>query len=414
MNFPKTAYVLLWFPKPSETFIFREIKNIRDMGLPIDVYTLYGRIDKQISPEMEAGAGNVERLGIPYLKTVFQEVWAWYKRDPALVKTLFREIPVRRWGTWEKAGENVWAFFCGFKLARRFMEEGVQHVHAPWAGGPAAAAWTAARLCKIPFSFTARAWDIYPPDGALADKIDQAAFVRAGTGQNLKYLVDLVGEQKAGKIHLTYNGVTPQNHGLSEVPMKPPYRFLALGRLVEKKGYDYLLQAARTLADQGLDFRLTIAGDGPLLKKLTETSNALGLGNRVSFPGFVPYNKVPDLFYNTDLFLMPSIIASSGDRDGIPNVIMESLLHRVPVAATNISGIPELIEDHETGLLIPQKDVPALVRAITEIVGDREKALAMAEKGRAKVLEQFDPEKNYQKVINLIVETTPGRQADND
>ncbi|MFH1137369.1 MAG: glycosyltransferase [Pseudomonadota bacterium] len=407
MSLPKTAYVLLWFPKPSETFIFREVKNIREMGLPADVHTLYGRLDSKISPEMESEAGRVERLGLPYLKTVFQEIWFWKRRDPALVNSLFHDILFRRWGSWEKTGENTWAFFCGFRLARRFLEEGVRHVHAPWAGGPATAAWTASRLCRIPFSFTARAWDIYPPDGALAQKVRQAAFVRAGTAHNLRYLTDLVGAEDAKKIHLTYNGVTAKNHGLSEVPLRPPYRFLALGRLVEKKGYDYLLEAAKMLADQGLDFTLTIAGDGPLQKKLTELAGALGLGERVSFPGFVPYHQVPDLFYQADLFLMPSIVASSGDRDGIPNVIMESLLHRVPVIATDISGIPELIEDRRTGLLIPQRDSRALARAVLEMVGDRDQALALAERGRAKVLEQFDPEKNYQRVIDLIVQTTP-------
>jgi glycosyltransferase involved in cell wall biosynthesis len=110
---------------------------------------------------------------------------------------------------------------------------------------------------------------------------------------------------------------------------------------------------------------------------------------------------VSDLLFSTDIFLMPSIVHSSGDRDGIPNVIMEALMHRVPVIATAVSGIPEVIEDGVTGLLIPQKDPFAISRTVLGLVKDRASAVEMAERGRSKVTEQFDPEKNCRKVLLL-------------
>ena len=123
--------------------------------------------------------------------------------------------------------------------------------------------------------------------------------------------------------------------------------------------------------------------------------------DHISFPGFVSHDRVSNLFFSSDIFLMPSIVSASGDRDGIPNVIMEALVHRVPVVATAVSGIPEVIEDGVTGLLIPEKDPSAISRAVLRLVRDRVSAIDMAERGRAKVQAQFDPEKNCRKVFLL-------------
>ncbi len=408
MRPPRTAYILLWFPKPSETFIFREVVNLRRMGLPLDVFTLYGCLSQTMSPEMKYASGQVERLGIPYLKTAHKELLYWRKKKRDLTTALLSAAPLRRWSGLEKTGENLWAFLCAFYLARRFEEIGVEHIHAPWAGGPATAAWIASRLTGIPFSFTARAWDIYPPDGALAEKIRAAAFVRSETRTNIPYLGGFVGGDTS-KIYLTYNGVPLEAHQEAPAAMNPPYRLLALGRFVGKKGYDFLLHSCKILADSGLDFRLTLAGDGPRTRQLKRLAHRLGISERVSFPGFVRYDKVSDLFSSTDIFVMPSVVHSSGDRDGIPTVIMEALMHRVPVIATDVSGIGEVIEDGHTGLLIPEKDPRAIALAVEKMAGDRKSALEMAEQGRTRVLEQFDPERNHRKVLELYTDLVPGR-----
>jgi glycosyltransferase involved in cell wall biosynthesis len=403
MKPPKTAYILLWFPKPSETFIFREVINLWNMGLDLKVFSLYGEITKGLSPEMQAVSPRVERLGIPFLKTAASDLLYWWKQDRRLVAELFRTVPVRRWGGYEKGGENLWAFLAAFRLARRFREEGIEHIHAPWANGPATAAWIASRLTGIPFSFTARAWDIYPPDGALKDKIQDATLVRSEIKTNLEYLRGFVDSDRE-KILVTYNGVPLEPVRDAEVAMKAPFRLTALGRFVGKKGYDFLIQACRILKDQGVEFNLTLAGDGPRGIQLKHLARKLDVADRVDFPGFVQYDKVSDLLDSTDIFLMPSIVHSSGDRDGIPTVIMEALMHRVPVVATDVSGIGELIEDADTGLLIPEKDSQAIASAVLRMAGDREAAIQMAERGRAKVLDQFNPDKNHKRVFDLYCE----------
>ncbi len=404
MAYPKIAYVLLWFPKATETFIYREIVNLRAMGLPLKVFCLYGKRSTGLSDEMRAASGDAERLGISYLKYAHADLFYWWKKDPNCVMQPLKEIFAKPWYGLEKTGENLWAFLCSFRLARRFLEEKIDHIHAPWASGPATAAWISSKLSGIPFSFTARAWDIYPPDGVIEEKIRDAAWVRSETKHNIAHLSQYA-EGKTHKFHLTYNGIPLQHHKEAPVFMKPPYRLLALGRFVSKKGYQHLIKACAILNDLGLDFHLTLAGDGPKGAGLKMLTRKLGLTHKVSFPGFVTYERVSDLFQATDIFLMPSVVAPSGDRDGIPTVILEALVHRVPVIATAVSGIPEIIEDGQTGLLIPEKDPAAISRAILRLLKNRDSALQMASRGRAKVLENFDSKKNHTNLLRLYNST---------
>ena len=402
MRLPLTAYVLLWFPKPSETFIFREVRDLRRAGLPLTIFTLYGAwTGGGLSAEMLAESGEVDRLGSPFAATAWRDVAYWWRRDRSRTAALLRRIPWRRWNGLEKTGENLWAFLCAFRLARRFEERGVEHIHAPWAGGPATAAWIASRLTGIPFSFAGRAADIYPPDGGLRDKLRDAAAVRCNIRANLGYLSGFCADDPR-KLHVIYNGVALSGCREAPVAMQPPFKLLALGRLVAKKGYPVLLQACRMLADDGVDFHLTLAGDGPRSRQLRALAGRLGLRHRVSFPGFVPYDDVPALFAAADVFVMPSVVQASGDRDGIPNVIAEALAHRVPVVATDVSGIPELIEDGVTGRLVPPNDPAALARAMRQLVKDRDAALALAARGRAKAQTLFDPEENRRQMLDLF------------
>ena len=400
MNSPETAYILLWFPKPSETFVFNEVINLREMGLPLKVFTLYGKLTRNLSPEMRSASNSVERLGIPYLTKIHADILFWWKRDRRLVYRVLRTFFIRRWRGLEKTGENFWAFLCAFRLARRFEEEGIEHIHAPWAGGPATAAWIASCLTGIPFSFTARAWDIYPPDSVLKEKIRDATLVRSEIINNISYLSEFANGNR-DKIHLTYNSLTLNVSGEASVAMRPPYRLLALGRFVEKKGYDYLIMACKILKDSGLDFGLTLAGNGPKKRQLRRLTRRLDLDDCVSFPGFITHDRIPELFRAADIFLMPSMVTSSGDRDGIPTVIMESLTYRVPVIATNVSGIPEVIENGVTGLLIPEKKPMAIAKAVLIFLGNRKGAIEMAKRGRSKVLDHFHTEKNCQKILRM-------------
>ncbi len=154
MNFPKTAYVLLWFPKPSETFVFSEVKSLFDLGLPLSVYSLYGRVNKNLSPEMMSYQGRVYRLGFARIFILPIFIIYWLLRSPVTTIKILLYTVFRKWKGIEKTAENAWACMCAFYLAYRFKTEGIQHIHAPWACGCATAAWLASRLTNIPFTFT--------------------------------------------------------------------------------------------------------------------------------------------------------------------------------------------------------------------------------------------------------------------
>ena len=184
--------------------------------------------------------------------------------------------------------------------------------------------------------------------------------------------------------------------------MQQPYRLLALGRLVGTKGFDFLIAACKILKDGGLDFHLTLGGSGPKERQLKQLARRLGLAAQISFPGFISYDRVAEQFYRADIFLMTGTIDASGNRDGLPTVILEALLHRLPVIATDVAGIGEVIEDGVTGLLIPPEDPQAIAEAVLRLIRDREAALALAERGRSRICLDFNAERNHRRVLELF------------
>ena len=402
----KTAYITLWYPKPSETFIFREVSALRSLGLPIKVFTLYGKITKCVCRDMEYGPVPVQRLGSRSFWQCLKAVKHWWDEKPLVLTEVARCVLLRRWRDMEQTGENAWAFLAGCRLAQMFETDEVQHIHAGWANGPATAAWTASMLTGIPFSFSGRAGDIYPPCGALEEKLAAAAFVRTDAAFNIDYLGQFAPERKSS-IHLVRNMLSWDTPKPAPVPMRPPYRILAVGRFVKTKGLDVLLEACKIVADRGIDFRLTLAGSGLLERSLKGLAKDLGLADKVSFPGFVLHDQVPDLIRGHDIFVMPSQVKANGDRDGLPTVIMEALVTGVPVVATDVGGIREVIHDGQTGLLVKQRDPLAMAEAVIRLAYDRAAALRMAEQGKRLVLDYYNTGRNSRRFFELITNHAP-------
>jgi glycosyltransferase involved in cell wall biosynthesis len=403
LSLPKTAYILLWYPLPSETFIFREVENAKAAGMPFFVHALYGEARKHLSPQMAAVAPTVARLGARAIPRILADMAWWAVRRPIETAAILATIPWRRWSCLEVAGENVFAMCAGFSLARKFLADGIEHIHAGWANGPATAAWVASRLSGIPFSFSARAGDIYPPDGALAEKMRAAAAIHTNNKANIAHLT-ATAPDAAAKIGQIYNSLTLTGRDVSPVHLEPPYRLLAVGRFCRTKGFDVLIDACSVLARRGFPFQLTLVGAGlPLPTALIRRRIRIhGLRARVFLPGFVSHDRMSELYAATDIFIMPSVVHPSGDRDGIPNVIMEALAHRIPVVATDVCGIPEVVEDGVTGRLVAQRDPEAIADAVMALAADRESALAMAEEGKKRVAAMFDPETNTRSILDFF------------
>ncbi len=398
----RVAYILLWFPEPSQTFILEEVNTLVRLGLGVQVYTLYGPRPPGITSGMSPALAPVTHLGQTAAGELLKDFTHLGREWGPGAVNFVRQVLLRHWRSLETTGEALWAVMAGVHLAKEFQAAGIRHIHAPWADGPATTAWVASRLSGIPFSFSARARDLHPPDGALLEKLAAASLVRTNTRSNERYLASLA-PREAAKIINIYNGASLPPRPAPDRSWQPPFRLLALGRLVPKKGYDVLLTACRLLAREGFCFHLTLAGEGPEHHKFRRLIEKYGLKGQVNLVGFVPHREVPRLFQEADLFIMPSLIAPSGDRDGIPNVVLEALLHEVPVVATDISGLPEVIHPPETGWLVPPDDPENLARAVREACSNPTEARRRALAGRDLVAREFDSVRNYSELMALFV-----------
>ncbi|MFW5733422.1 MAG: glycosyltransferase [Oceanidesulfovibrio sp.] len=386
--------------------MFREAVCLGQMGLPLVVWALYGPYPRDLSPEMQA-YDKVTHHGVRHAKRHVRDMLYWKKRRPGTFVRLMRSVLGQWYGNLERQGENLWGLYMGFSFARYAVEQSIEHIHSCWATGPATAAMAASELTGVPFSFAARAGDIHPPEPGLAKKLEKASFVRVNNAFNISYIQSFADtlddpDRHKAKVKLAYNALTLGRGSEAPVAMQPPYSLLAVGRFVPTKGYDYLLKACKLLQDRGVDFHLTLAGDGregPALKKL---AGELGVLDRVSFPGFVTHERISELMHTADVFVMPSIVHTTGGRDGIPNVIMEAMSHTVPVVATDVAGIKEVVRDNETGRLVSEKDEHQLADAIADAVSNRDRARQWAVNGRELVYELFDQQRNCQRLIDLF------------
>ncbi len=401
--FPKTLYVTLWFPLSSETFIFYEVDALHKRHLPVSIISLYDKKFKNLAPHIQENSIPTERFGArrtAHILAAFgQRLW----QEPRKSLTIIRTLLCRRWRDAEMYLENLWAALSGFYLAKRCKDMGIEHIHAAWANGPATAAWVVQQLDGIPFSFTARAGDVRPPDGFLAEKLRDCAFARADSYFNIPHLASFLPKQAHEKLHLIYNVATLPSNDTASVRMQAPYTILTIGRLIETKGFQYLIDAVHILRAQGLDVRLIIAGSGAWMEKLKARVAHHDLEQHVQLLGFVTHDKVKQYILDSDIFVMPSIVhPKRGSSDGLPTVVVEAMCHSLPVVGTDVASMGDVVRDGETGFLVPQMDAKALAKAIHTLTTNREQALCMAANAKQLVHDMFDSTNNLNRICWLF------------
>ena len=407
------AYVLLWFPLSSETFIFREVENLAALGLDVRVYTLYGDREKGISEAMRNYGRPVQRMGSKAFFAIWGAFFRQLRANPRLVWRLLRSGLFRKMRNLEAQGENLWCFMAGFLLAEKCRKDQIALIHAPWANGPATAAWVASQLSGIPFAFTGRAGDIYPQDGILREKAESALFVRVNNEANVQWLRKFCPPDRQQKVKLVYNSLTfPENSPLHSRKAAPPYRLLAVGRLVRTKGFPELFTAIARLRREKFPVTLTVVGDGAWKSRLDNLRKRLRLEEVIEMAGFIPNDRLAAIMREHDLLVVPSVVYKNGDRDGIPNVIMEAASLGLPVVATNVCGIAEVIRNGETGHLVPQRNPAALACAIRDALEHPAQTRQLAANAGRLVREMFDSRKNTQALKALYLQAL-GRDGGN-
>jgi glycosyltransferase involved in cell wall biosynthesis len=434
------AYVVKGFPRLSETFIASEIYRLEQTGIAIRLYVL-----KPVE-EHERGARHpiVDRIRarpvyLPATSSLSDvSRTRWLARNlPAFLPAL-RRVARRRplgllragtaaFGDAVRARRLWWALprkvflrelLLGVALADRLLQAGdVSHLHAHFAHGSTTVTWYASRITGLPFSFTGHARDIYTehlnPGGLLPRKIRAARFVVTCTEANRRHLREL-GNGTA--VHRVYHGLGVDFARIlaegAELPARNGrFRVLAVGRLVAKKGLDVVVEAVGILADRGVPVEAVIVGHRAPLEpevgpELQRAVSELGLEQRVHLAGSMSQAQLFEEYRRASAFCLPCRVADSGDRDGIPNVMVEAMACGLPVVGTDVSGLPELVVPGENGLLVPPEDSEAVAEALARLYLDPDFARALGRRAETTVRERFDGDRLAGELATLFREAT--------
>ena len=387
---PKVAYIMSRFPKLTETFILYEMLALEQQGVQVELYPLLRERATVMHPE---AAAMLDRAHFqPFLS------WPILRAHARFLRRKPRAYLATLWTLLRSTCGSL-NFFIGalgiFPKVVYFAEsmacDGVQHVHAHFANHPAAAAFIIHRLTGIPYSFTAHGSDLHVDRHMLREKVAEAAFVVPISNYNKELIVAECGEQFRDKVVVIHCGVDTQVFQPAErKPAAGPFTILCTGTLHEVKGQTYLIEACRLLNERAIDFTCNFVGDGPDHDALAEQIAAAGLAGRVHLLGRRTREEIAELLRGADVVVVPSVPTKGGKREGIPVVLMEAMGSGVPVVASGISGIPELVEHEISGLLAPPRDARALAAALERLCDDAPLRERLGRAGREKVIGEFD------------------------
>jgi colanic acid/amylovoran biosynthesis glycosyltransferase len=389
---PAVAYVMSRFPKLSETFIFTEILALEQRGVRVEIYPLLREHQPNVHPEV---LPLVERAHYtPFVSpAILASQLHWLRRAPRAYLSALRDVAAATAGNPNFFAGGLAIFPKAAHLARVMQADGITHVHCHFANHPAAAGFVISRLTGLPYSFTAHGSDLHKERRMLPEKVREAAFVTKVSDYNRRVIVAECGEAAGAKVHLVRAGVDTEL--FAPVPRPggapgQPLRIVCVGTLHAVKGQAHLVEACRLLAARGVRFRCRFAGDGPDRAMLAARIAAAGLQDRVELLGGRTRPEIAEELRRADVLVAPSVPTSDGRREGLPVVLVEAMSTGLPVVASRLSGIPELVEDDVTGLLAPPGDAAALAGALARLAADPALRARLGAAGRERILREFD------------------------
>ncbi len=403
MSSPRPIIALLFttFPKTSESFLQRDVAALQEKGLDLRLYSLWG--------------GGGEFRGLPVrtfnkwkLGPLFLFIIPWNcVRRPRIVLDLFEGVTQRAPPSWLNFWENMLgAGFAGC-FYREFRRNPPVLVHGAWAGAPATAAWLLWRILGVPYSTGAHAYDLYEHGGDwwLLEKIACARFVQTSTEMGRKFLVERGAGEKKIQVIRRGLGSFPQFKPLR--PSREPLRLICIARLVPKKGFDHQLRIYAALKASGFHFEARIVGDGPQRAELEAKLAQLGLGDTVRLTGQLPQAEVWNQLAWADVLLHTGVVAPSGDRDGLPNVIPEAMAAGVLVVTSPVSATTEAVHHQRTGLVAEVNRPQEWLAALGELATDDSLAERLRRGARQWVEENYDAHRNTDRLVECFRQAMP-------
>ena len=398
----KIAYIMSRFPHLPETFILREIDGLERLGFKLSLYPLILQSSpiahQEVKPWIKR-ARNTHFLSFASIKAALDLSCSKPNFLPDLMREIFREYR-HNLKSLPKAialvPQSIWA-------ANKMSEEKIEHIHAHYATFPALAAWIIHRLTGIPFSVTVHAHDIFVEQTMLALKLREAAFVVAISQFNRAYLGRHLGEWILDKTKVIHCGIEPhlyQGREETQSCQLTPLHIVTTGSLQPYKGQIHLIRACAILKQRNIPFHCVIIGGGRLMHALKKEIHRHKLEKEVQLLGPKPQNEVASLLRKGTCYVQPSVITASGKMEGIPVSLMEAMAAGLPVIASRLSGIPELVRPGETGFLVPPEDPVALADGLAFIFHHPAVAKRTAENGRRFVASTFDLKANVRSLGN--------------
>ncbi len=409
---PRVAYFHHCFPLPSETFIQREVRALQGRRLNLQVFSLSSPRREDLDAPAQALAATTRYLEpiTPLRRSVRDNGLVW-RRLPtatrlALYAVLTQHTPRKLWRDDQRVLRRA------MTLAQAAHAWGATHLHSPWASPDATVTLLAASLLGLPYTVHARASDLYRTSGhhGLRDRLRYASAIVTNSDFNRHHIRELLGADSIRvPVLRMYNGLDiseyrPQSAGGEPAPTP---LLLSVGRFVEFKGFEHLLQACALLQAKGRRLRCEIIGAPPpeaeaYGRRLHDLRQSLALEDVVTFLGAAHPTQVRERYAAASIFVLPSVMAADGTSDVTPNVVLEAMASGRPVIATKIRAIPELIDDGVHGLLVAPGDAPALAAAIERVLDHADVAERMGRAARQRVEERFDIARNIDTMLRLF------------
>ncbi len=376
-------YVLKMYPRFSETFILGEMLAHQAAGLHLSVVSLRPPNDGRFHAQLAE-----LRAPVTYLDPITPKapaLWAELADAAADLPRLPAALP-------QLLAADVRDAYQAVLLARHAQRTEVTTMHAHFASLATTVARLASALTGVPYTFTAHAKDIFHEDVVEADlaaKLRDAASCVTVSDFNEANLRDRFGAD-ADRVVRVFNGIDLSRFSYTDPGLERPPRVVAVGRLVEKKGFADLIHAAALLARRGQPVAVDIIGTGELAQALQDQIDRLGIGDHVRLVGALPQDDVRDAVAGASALAAPCVLGSDGNRDGLPTVLLEAMALGTPTVAADVTGIPEVVRHEHTGLLIGQHDPAALADALARLMHDSDLRVRLARQARRLIEADFD------------------------
>jgi glycosyltransferase involved in cell wall biosynthesis len=403
------AYVMSRFPKLTETFILAELEAMDRAGVAIELYPLLRQTGEPVQPAAVRWVARAHYL--PFVSVGILKAQWWFLRDGRRRRRYLRAFFDILRETWRSPNFLLGGIGIFPKVTRAAIDmgaAGVDHVHCHFANHPALAGWLIHRLVGIPYSFTAHGSDLHVDRTMLPTKVREAAFVVTISADNRSVIEKTAGEAAEGKVDVIHCGVDPKAFAPSDRAAAGPLRIVAVGTLHEVKGQIHLIEACRLLAERGVAVTCRFIGDGPDRAALQARIEQYALGDSVALAGRMTTDAVAAELAAADVLVAPSVPTRGGKREGIPVVLMEAMAAGLPVVASRLSGIPELVTDGVSGLLVPPGDDAALADALASLAADPAVRARLGAAGRETVMRDFDVDRNAAALSDRIRRSLAG------